>query len=177
MTTTTTTPTSAATSDAVVMPMPLGSWTLERDPFGKLVLTTAQGDRFEGVLPVRAFPIQSPMDGISMVSTDGHEVAWIDALAQVAQPARGLIEEALATREFMPVISNIVSVTSFSTPCTWTVETDRGPTQFVLRGDEDIRHIGTDGALLVADSHGIQFLIRDHLALNAGSRKILDRFL
>ena len=35
----------------------------------------------------------------------------------------------------------------------------------------------TDGALLIADSHGIQFLVRDHLALNASSRKILDRFL
>ena len=174
---TATTPTSAATSDAVSIPMPAGSWTLERDTFGKLVLTTAQGERCEGVLPVRAFPIQSPQNGISMVSTDGNEVAWIDALAEVGQPARGLIEEALATREFVPVISNIVSVSSFSTPCTWSVETDRGPTHFVLRGDEDIRHIGSDGALLVADSHGIQFLIRDHLALNAGSRKILDRFL
>ena len=174
---TATTPTSAATSDAVSIPMPAGSWTLERDTFGKLVLTTAQGERCEGVLPVRAFPIQSPQNGISMVSTDGNEVAWIDALAEVGQPARGLIEEALATREFVPVISNILSVSSFSTPCTWSVETDRGPTHFVLRGDEDIRHIGSDGALLVADSHGIQFLIRDHLALNAGSRKILDRFL
>ena len=174
---TATTPTSAATSDVVSIPMPAGSWTLERDTFGKLVLTTAQGERCEGVLPVRAFPIQSPQNGISMVSTDGNEVAWIDALAEVGQPARGLIEEALATREFVPVISNIVSVSSFSTPCTWSVETDRGPTHFVLRGDEDIRHIGSDGALLVADSHGIQFLIRDHLALNAGSRKILDRFL
>jgi len=174
---TATTPTSAATSDAVSVPLPAGSWTLERDTFGKLVLTTAQGERCEGVLPVRAFPIQSPQNGISMVSTDGNEVAWIDALAEVGQPARGLIEEALATREFVPVISNIVSVSSFSTPCTWSVETDRGPTHFVLRGDEDIRHIGSDGALLVADSHGIQFLIRDHLALNAGSRKILDRFL
>lgn len=179
MTTTTPAATSAAdsTSDAVLMPMPAGNWTLERDPFGKLVLTTAQGECYEGVLPVRAFPIQSPQNGISMVSTDGNEVAWIDALSEVGQPAKGLIEEALATREFMPVISNIVSVTSFSTPCTWTVETDRGPTQFVLRGDEDIRHIGTDGALLIADSHGIQFLVRDHLALNVGSRKILDRFL
>jgi len=174
---TATTPTSAATSDAVSVPLPAGSWTLERDTFGKLVLTTAQGERCEGVLPVRAFPIQSPQNGISMVSTDGNEVAWIDALAEVGQPARGLIEEALATREFVPVISNILSVSSFSTPCTWSVETDRGPTHFVLRGDEDIRHIGSDGALLVADSHGIQFLIRDHLALNAGSRKILDRFL
>ena len=175
--TATTTPSPAAPADTALAPVNAGHWTLQRDPFGKLVLTTEQGESFAGVLPVRAFPIQSPHNGISMVSTDGHEVAWIDALAEVAQPARALIEEALATREFMPVISKIVSVSSFSTPCTWSVETDRGPTQFVLRGDEDIRHIGTDGALLIADSHGIQFLVRDHLALNASSRKILDRFL
>jgi hypothetical protein len=152
-------------------------WTLQRDAFGKLVLTNAQNVRFEGVVPVRAFPIQSPEVGISMVDTDGHEVAWIEELATVAEPAQGLIRHELATREFMPLISTIVSVSSFSTPCTWKVETDRGDTEFVLRGDEDIRRVGVDGCLLVADSHGIQFLIKDHLALDAHSRKILDRFL
>jgi hypothetical protein len=57
------------------------------------------------------------------------------------------------------------------------VHTDRGDTQFVLRGDEDIRRIGTNGSLLVSDSHGIQYLIRNHVALDAHSKKILDRFL
>lgn len=152
-------------------------WTLQRDAFGKLILTHAQNARFEGVVPVRAFPIQSPEVGISMVDVDGHEVAWIEELAALAEPAQSLIRHELATREFMPVISTIVSVSSFSTPCTWKVETDRGNTEFVLRGDEDIRRIGTEGSLLIADSHGIQFLIRDHLALDAHSRKILDRFL
>ncbi|MEN9466830.1 MAG: hypothetical protein RL081_831, partial [Pseudomonadota bacterium] len=33
---------------------------LERNAFGKLILTDAAGERFEGVVPVRAFPIQSP---------------------------------------------------------------------------------------------------------------------
>lgn len=153
------------------------AWSLQRDAFGKLVLTTAQNERFEGVVPVRAFPIQSPEVGISLVNTDGKEVAWIEQLADVDEPAQGLIRHELATREFMPVISAIRSVTSFSTPCTWAVETDRGPTEFVLRGDEDIRRIGTDGTLLVSDSHGIHFLIRDHQTLDARSRKILDRFL
>ena len=152
-------------------------WTLQRDAFGKLILTTAKNERYEGVVPVRAFPIQSPEVGISMVDMDGHEVTWIEALSAVAEPAQALIRHELTTREFMPVISTIVSVTSFSTPCTWKVETDRGDTEFVLRGDEDIRRIGADGCLLVADSHGIQFLIRDHLALDVRSRKILDRFL
>lgn len=156
---------------------PARSFALERNAFGKLVVTTAQGDRFEGVVPVRAFPVQSPEDGIALVNLEGREVAWIDQLAQVPEPAQGLIREEMASREFIPVIARIVSVTSFSTPCTWKVETDRGDTQFVLRGDEDIRRIGTEGTLMVADSHGIQFLIRNHLALDAASRKILDRFL
>jgi hypothetical protein len=150
---------------------------LARNPFGKLVLTTRTGECFEGVVPVRAFPVQSPDDGIAIVDGDGHEVIWIDALADVSEPARTLIADELATREFMPEIRRIVSVTSFSTPCTWSVETDRGATEFVLRGDEDIRRVGTADSLLVADSHGIQYLVRNHLALDAHSKKILDRFL
>jgi hypothetical protein len=150
---------------------------LIRNAFGKLVLTTAQGEVHEGVVPVRAFPIQSPEDGISLVNLDGQEVAWIDLLADVPQPMQTLIRDALAMREFMPVIESIVSVTSFSTPCTWAVETDRGNTEFVLRGDEDIRRIGTEGCLLIADVHGIQYLVRDQFALNANSKRILDRFL
>nr|CBA27874.1 hypothetical protein Csp_A04450 [Curvibacter putative symbiont of Hydra magnipapillata] len=152
-------------------------FTLERTPFGKLVLINESGERFEGVVPVRAFPIQSPEDGISLVSTDGKEVAWVDLLSDVPQPAQDLIRAELATREFMPVIERIVSVTSYSTPCTWTVETDRGTTEFVLRGDEDIRRIGKDNALLIADAHGIQYLVRDQFAMDTHSKRVLDRFL
>ena len=149
---------------------------LIRNPFGQLVLTTPQGEVVEGVVPVRAFPIQSPEVGISLVHTDGHEVAWVELLAELPEPAQSLIREELQTREFMPTILNIDSVTSFSTPCTWRVKTDRGDTSFVLRGDEDIRRVGTT-ILLVTDSHGIQFLIRDAATLSRDSRKILDRFL
>src|SRR6476469_5058448 len=105
-------------------------WSLERNSFGKLVLTNAHQERFEGVVPVRAFPIQSPDVGISLVDTDGHEVAWIEELSGLAEPYQSLVRHELATREFMPVIKSIVSVTSFSTPCTWKVETDRGDTEF-----------------------------------------------
>lgn len=152
-------------------------FTLERNAFGKLSLTNAEGTRFESVVPVRAFPIQSPEVGISIVDTDSHEVGWVDRLSDVPEPTQSLIRNELAAREFMPVIAQIVSVSSFSTPCTWTVDTDRGRTEFVLRGDEDIRRIGKDNALLIADTHGIQYLVRDQFALNAGSKKILDRFL
>jgi len=150
---------------------------LERTPFGELVWTGPQGQRVAGVVPVRAFPIQAPQDGISLVDLEGHEVAWFAQLEAIPQTARNLIEEELARREFMPVIQRIAAVSGFSTPCTWTVDTDRGRTEFVLRGDEDIRRIGSARALLIADAHGINYLVPDQLALDAYSKRVLDRFL
>ena len=43
---------------------------LRRDSFGKLILT-AGGEEHVGVVPVRAFPIQSPAKGISLVRDGG----------------------------------------------------------------------------------------------------------
>lgn len=160
-----------------VSPPPPVQFQLERTAFGDLVWTGAQGQRVSGVMPVRAFPIQAPQDGISLVDPEGHEVAWFAQLDAIPEPARGLIEEELARREFMPVIQRIAAVSGFSTPCTWTVDTDRGRTEFVLRGDEDIRRIGSAHALLIADVHGIHYLVPDQLALDAHSKRVLDRFL
>jgi hypothetical protein len=161
----------AASATAATQP-----FALQRNRHGKLVLTGADGAAHAGVAPVRAFPVQAPDEGISMVSEDGHEVAWIESLAALPPAILTLIEEELEGREFMPVIETIVDVSSFSTPSTWHVQTDRGPTSFILRGEEDIRRIGA-GALLVADNHGINFLIRDPATMDRNSRRILDRFL
>ena len=46
----------------------------------------------------------------------------------------------------------------------------------VLKGEEDIRRLKSP-SLLIADSRGIHFLIRDRYALDAHSKKMLDRFL
>lgn len=127
-------------------------------------------------LPVRAFPIGAPDEGIALVDPHGHELAWIDRLDELPTDLRLLVESELASREFMPVIERIVDVSSFATPSTWTVLTNRGETKLILKGEEDIRRL-VPPALLVADSNGIQFLIRDRQALDAHSRKILDRFL
>jgi hypothetical protein len=152
------------------------SFQLRRDRFGKLVLTTPEGDEHVGVAPVRSFPIQAPDKGISLVREGGKEVGWIDDLADAPEGIRTLLREELEGREFMPEILHITSVSSFATPCTWHVKTDRGDTEFVLKVDEDIRRVG-EGSLLVADSHGIHFLVRDMFRIDKHSRKILDRFL
>ena len=149
---------------------------LHRDTFGRLTLIDSEGTAHAGVTTVRAFPISSPEDGIAIVDPYGHELAWIERVDDLPAELRALVEGELASREFMPIISRIVDVSGHATPNTWKVVTNHGETQFVLKGEEDIRRLGIQG-LLIADSHGIHFLIRDRYALDAHSRKILDRFL
>jgi hypothetical protein len=149
---------------------------LALNSFGKLELVTATGERHQGVVPVRAFPITAPHQGISLVSSDGHELVWINSLDALPEATRTLLHHELASREFMPEISRSRHVSSYATPSTWQVVTDRGETEFVLKGEDDIRRLASP-ALLIADNHGIQFLIRDRFALDSASRRILDRFL
>lgn len=152
------------------------SFALERDAFGRLLFTRADGVAHVGVVPVRAFPIAAPDEGLSLLSAEGHELAWVDRLDELPPAVRTLVDAALAEREFVPQIQRLRAVSSFSTPSTWEVDTDRGPTRFVLKGEEDIRRIGRT-QLLIADSQGLQFVVRDFLALDRQSKRLLERFL
>lgn len=151
-------------------------FTLARDAFGKLVFTGTDGVAHVGAVPVRAFPIAAPDEGLSLIGPEGHELAWVARLSALPAPLRELIEEELALREFTPVIERIREVSTFSVPSTWTVDTDRGPTHFVLKSEDDIRRLG-NGRLLIATSQGMSLTVRDMSALDKHSRKLLERFL
>ncbi len=152
------------------------TYRLSRNAFGRLVFTEANGAVREGVIPVRAFPITAPDHAIALIDQHGHELAWIEQLSDLPDELRAIVAAELATREFIPEIRRIRDVSSFVTPSAWQVETDRGDTSFILKGEEDIRRLASP-SLLIADSQGVQFLIRDRFSLDHHSRKILDRFL
>ena len=149
---------------------------LERDAFGYLVLTDAEGMRHVGVVPVRAFPLTAPDDGISLVGSDGRELVWIDRMDVLPASLRRLLDEDLVARDFAPTLMKLHKVSSFGVPSTWQVSTDRGESSFVLKAEEDIRRL-EGGALLIASAHGVQFRIPDVKSLDRASRKLLERFL
>lgn len=149
---------------------------LTRNQAGKLVLTLTDGAVHEGVLPVRAFPVHAPNDYVALVGTEGKELVWIDRLEDLTEDVRTLILEEIASREVMPTILSITNVSTYSTPSTWDVTTDRGATKFVLKGEEDIRRL-VGAALIITDSHGMRFYIADMAHLDKNSRRVLDRFL
>ena len=156
---------------------PPASLQLHRNAHGRLVLTLPDGTLHEGVVPVRAFPIAAPDEGLSLVGSDGHELVWLDRFDQLPAAVRTLVEEELAVREFVPTIEKIVAVSSFSTPSTWDVETDRGSARLVLKAEEDIRRLGGRTRLLIAAGEGVQFKVPDTALLDRQSRRFLERFL
>lgn len=149
---------------------------LHRDAFGKLVLVALDGDTHVGVTPVRAHPLSAPDEGLSLVGSHGHEVAWVERLADLPDAARALIELELRQREFHPQMRKLLAVSTFSTPSQWTVETDVGSFDFLLRSEEDIRRL-EEGRLMITTSHGVQLFVPDRWSLDRHSKRLLERFL
>lgn len=154
----------------------MNAFDLQRDAFGLWTLVLADGTRHSPVTAIRAYPITDPDGGVALMDAEGHELLWIDQLAQLAPAVRSQVMQALTEREFLPVIERLEGVSSFATPSTWSVVTNRGATQFLLKGEEDIRRL-TGTVLLINDADGVQYMIRDLAAMDKHSRKLLDRFL
>lgn len=150
---------------------------LERNSYGRLCLVLADGTRYEGITPVRAFPIQAPLEAVSLVGSDGKEVYWLDHMDELPAPMRALLDEEFQAREFVPEIHRIDAIDAISVPSAWTVQTDRGSTVLTLKAEEDIRKLEGRHHLLISGRDGVQYRIRDARLLDKGSQKFLERFL
>lgn len=152
------------------------SFSLHQDERRQLVLVDATGRRHENVEPIRAFPISDPEHWISLCDPNGREIAQVYDLNELPEDQRALLLAELTRREFVPVIRRIESISSFAEPCEWVVETDRGPTSFVLNSDEHVRKLGAHKALIL-DSHGLRYLVPDATQLDSHSRHLLARYV
>ncbi|MCE9532354.1 MAG: DUF1854 domain-containing protein [Planctomycetes bacterium] len=66
--------------------------TLLHDELGRLIFVDATGHQHHDVEAIRAFPITDPEHGISIVTREGKELAWVDNIQTVAEPTRGVLE-------------------------------------------------------------------------------------
>lgn len=149
---------------------------LAHNAAGQLQFTDSNGTVFDGINLVRAFPVSAPDEGLSIISQQGHELAWIPSLVNMPAQIKDLIEAELLQREFMPVIQRINQVSSFATPSIWDVVTDKGSTQLTLKAEDQIWRL-KNNRLLITDKNGVNFMINNIEQLDKHSRKLLDRFL
>jgi hypothetical protein len=125
---------------------------------------------------VRAFPFSAPEQWISLCDESGHEVLCVTDSAELDPKTRDQLAAELARREFIPLILGILRVVQGGVSTQWFVKSDRGDTSFELTSEDNIRRMGSEGALLV-DSHGIRYRIASLPQLDARSRRILRQFL
>ncbi|HTN77693.1 MAG TPA: DUF1854 domain-containing protein [Pirellulaceae bacterium] len=149
---------------------------LVHDAWGRLVLIDAEGQRHVGVTALRIFPTSDADHWISILDAKGRELVLIDDPGRLALPLRELLDEDLARREFMPEILQITYVSSIMEPCEWEVVTDRGPTRFVLKSEDDIRRLGPYSGLVI-DSQGVRYLIRDVRTFDMYGKRSIEQYI
>jgi hypothetical protein len=155
---------------------PLPKFGLVRDQWGQLTFIRADGEAFPNVAPVALFPITEPNSWISIRLPDGTELVCIEDPSTLPADVWQLLKEDLSRREFVPIIRRIVRVSGNSEPCEWQVETDRGPTSFVLKSEDDVRRIG-DHEILILDAHGTRYHIPDLNNVDVKSRRIVEWYV
>jgi hypothetical protein len=147
-----------------------------RDAWGQLHLNDATDEQHINVTLTPLFPISDPHHWIAVCDADGRELACIADPEQLSPKSREIVTDELSRREFMPVIRRILHVSGKSEPTEWSVETDRGPTRFVLKTDENIRRLG-EGKVAIVDANGVRYLIADLRALDARSRRVIEWYV
>lgn len=148
-------------------------WRIERHDHGRLDLVDASGQRHTDVDVLRAFPVTAPAGPVAIIAADGGELAWVESLADQPAGLRVLLERELAQREFLPVIERIETV-SDTEPSEWAVVTDRGRHRFKVAHADDIAR-QPDGGVFITDTFGMRYRILREAALDATSRRLLDK--
>jgi hypothetical protein len=148
-------------------------WRLERHDHGRLDFVDAAGRRHHDVDVLRAFPVTDPKGPVSIIAADGGELAWISALAAIPATLASLLERELSQREFLPVVERIESV-SDAEPAEWSVATDRGPHRFRVGHSDDVAR-EPNGSVFITDTFGMRYRILDIAALDAHSRRLLEK--
>ena len=134
-------------------------------------LTLQNGNIFEKLEPRRLFPVSRINEYITLLSTEGNEVAVIRKLSDIEKDSREVIEYSLNDYYLVPHIIRIISISEKNGKIHWAVETDRGFKEFDVRNrNHDVR-VYSDGRVRVRDSDDNRYIISDYRALDAHSRR------
>ena len=157
---------------------PDGSWGFElsRDEWSHLKLSDPTGIEYFDVAIVPLFPISACKQWVSIVSAEGEELACLESMQGLSVSNVALLEEELAIREFVPIIEKVLRVSGIMEPCEWFVETNHGPTSFVLKTEEDVRRISAK-AVSITDANGIRYRVEDIKKLDKKSRSFVEWYV
>ncbi|MGD2175115.1 MAG: DUF1854 domain-containing protein, partial [Candidatus Brocadiaceae bacterium] len=119
-----------------------------------------------------AFPYSEP-DRFVILYQDEEEIGVVGDLEELDDESRTVLREVLEKRYHIPRIQRVLSVDDAHNATRWTVETDRGRREFLVRDRHNFRRIKGKG-LIIVDVDGGRFLIPREAVFDKQSQKLLD---
>jgi len=146
-----------------------------KDDQGRLVLMDQDGVRHVNVHPAKLFPLTEKDHWISIQSEGAREILCIEDPQSLTEPSRSLLLDALARRDFVPIIHVIHRIVRLADGHEWHVTTDRGDTSFEVETDESIQALG-HGRLVIVDRRNTRYLIPNVASLDRISKRKLEHY-
>ena len=154
----------------------LSKFELNRNRWGQLIMTDENGTVYEDISVVPLFPITEPRKWISIISADGNEIASIEDLEAYSPEIQEHLKNELTYRDFVPRITKVLNVSGTTEPCEWHVQTNHGPTRFVLKSEDDIRRLSVHEVLIV-DANGGRYRVDDTRQLDTRSLRFIEWYV
>jgi hypothetical protein len=144
---------------------------------GSALTIYASGTTYHGVKLVLCRPLNDPGNLAVLQDRDGKELALVSHLDKLDKGSRQVLDLSLRMRALTAKVKSIKSLAHQYGAVYWSVDTDRGPREFVLKGlTEHVRWL-SDSRILMTDVDGNRFEIKDMTALDKHSRELLDLVL
>ena len=139
---------------------------------------TLQDDRsWIKVSVSRAFPLSDPEHYIGFLDGGGKDVGMLHDPDQLDPESRKVVEEELEKRYFVPLVERVSSVKEEFGTIYWTVDTDRGTKEIVVRNLRDNIQELAQGRVIITDADGNRYEFPDINKLDNKSLGIIMRNL
>ncbi|RKY04802.1 DUF1854 domain-containing protein [Candidatus Poribacteria bacterium] len=145
---------------------------LYRNRFGELVLEY-EGERFEDVIPLKAFPLSAPENYIALIDSEDNEIGIIEDLNSLPEESRRVLREELEERYMVPKILKVLEVEEVFGMPVWRVVTDKGERTIELMSRSDAKLLPS-GKVIIRDIDGNRYEIPNYWDLDPRSRSLLD---
>jgi hypothetical protein len=146
-------------------------------PKERLRLTVGDEKSYLTVKPAWAAPLSYPNRYLSLLDEQGEEIVLLPDLSALPPESRTAVERELRQRYLTATVTAVTHAKQEYGATYWSVETDRGPREFVTQNLQENALWFSDTHLLLVDVDGNRFEIPDVAALDARSRAYVQAIL
>jgi hypothetical protein len=139
---------------------------------------TVQNDRsWIKVSVARAFPLSNPNHYLGFLDGAGKDIGLLHDPSLLDPDSRKVVEEELEKRYFVPIVERVLSIKEEFGTIYWTVETDRGEKEIIVRNLRDNLQELSASRVIITDVDGNRYEFPDVSKLDGKSQSAILRSL